>query len=82
MAYLRVAVFLALVAGASAAREFGRQEMAINPAHIDLHNKDGRSNWVAGENEFFRGKTLGDARKLMGTVQRDFRKKLRSRLNR
>ena len=71
MSYLRVATFLALVAVAAAVRDFRVEELAINPAHIDLHNKDGRSNWVAGESDFFKGKTLAEAKSLMGTILED-----------
>ena len=45
--------------------------MAVEPHHVNLHNADGRSSWVAGESEFFSGKTLEESKKLMGTVLED-----------
>ena len=72
MTYLRVCLFLALLVGsATAAREFSRQEMAVHREHIDAINADSRSTYVAGENEFFKGKTLEEAKSLMGTILED-----------
>ena len=68
---ITLAVLCALLGVASAARDFGRAEMAVEPHHVNLHNADGRSSWVAGESEFFSGKTLEESKKLMGTVLED-----------
>ena len=68
---ITLAVLCALLGVASAARDFGRAEMAVETHHVNLHNADGRSSWVAGESEFFSGKTLEESKKLMGTVLED-----------
>jgi len=59
------------VAAASAVRDFGREEMALNRIHIDAVNNDKRSKWFAEENEFFKGKTMSEAKKIMGTILED-----------
>ena len=59
---------LALLAVASAARDYAREErLALDPVRIALHNKNASSTWVAGENEFFKGMTFEDAKRLLGT---------------
>ena len=64
---LFVACLLGLLASASAARGFGGEEMAVNLDRVLSYNEDGRTTWVAGENDFFKGVTLEEAKRLMGT---------------
>lgn len=60
-----------IVGVAQAARDFAREEMAVNKVHIDAFNAQGKASWVAGESDFFKGKTVGDAKALMGTFLDD-----------
>ena len=64
-----VACLLCLLGVAAAARDYVREEeMALNPVHVRLHNDDlGQTTWMAGESDFFQGKTLQEAKALMGT---------------
>ena len=65
----RVVVLLGLVAAASAVRDsilVRPTELATSKAVIDSVNGNANSTWVAGENEYFKGMTLEEAKKLMG----------------
>ena len=67
---LRACFILALVLGSVAgARVIKEEDLAVHRELIDAINADATSTFVAGENEFFKGKTtLEEAKRLMGTV--------------
>ncbi len=67
---ITLTVLLALIGVSSAARDsvlVRSNELATNKATIRAVNNDESLPWTAGENEFFKGMTLEDAKKLLGT---------------
>ena len=71
---ITMAVLVALIGSASAARPSTTtsilvrpNELATNKHVIDAVNSNDTMPWVAGENEMFKGMTMDEAKKLLGT---------------
>ena len=70
---ITMAVLVALIGSASAARPSTTSilvrpnELATNKHVIDAVNSNDTMPWVAGENEMFKGMTMDEAKKLLGT---------------